>query len=685
MSNILTIIDSTGKILAYLNNLESAFVHQIINGEYTVKFIALIEPMKTEYLYDKDNVIVYDNDWFRVIEFEELHNEDDMLTVSVTAEHISYDLIQNSMAAFQENDRAAIYVMNKALENTGFIFLGTDVLTTASIDLVESEEGANDVNVKNIIHNIAVLWEGELEFFQRDIELKQNLGVNRGVDFRFGKNIKEIKRIVNFAEDTVSYDVQVIQGSELEELGYFDLGDTIRVVDDALNIDHYSRIIELEKDIITGINSRVVLGQPIKDMSYNMFSVRRIAESANKKVSQVVDEHGYLIASKLSGTLQTAVETIEGSKNGGMTYVPGVGLVLHNQPTQETSTEAMLLTANGLLISNSKNVDGTWRWRTAATGESISADAITTGELTAITINGVTITGSTITSDNANAQIKLDNGLLSIKKKSSNQQFNINYKTGLPEGITQAELEYFDEYQADNPNKLPTNTISLNSTDSYMDLSFGNAPVSLGNDWVKMTMYGGTFDWEEKYPSLYAQYFANYQGNEYYNPPPLGSQGAKLKIDLVGDYWLYFEGFENEAGSIPPIVLPGTMLELNAHETTITGNLEVYGQKDCAIFTEQFGKLNFSAYETAEIYLGDIGESEVIGGECVINLDEKLLACVNTNLPYQVFLQAYGDGRVYVAERNDNNFIVKGDNINFAWEVKVKRKGYENIRFGKPK
>lgn len=676
MSEILTIIDKDGKLLAYLNNLESANVHEIINGEYTVKFIALIEPLKTEYLYDNNNLIVYDNDYFRVVEFEELHNVDGMLTVSVTAEHISYDLIQNTMEAFQENDRAAVYVMNKALEDTEFNFIGTDVQTTASIDLVESEEGAHDVNVKNIIHSIATLWEGELKFFQRDIELKQSLGINRGVDFRFGKNIKEIRRIVNFAEATVSYDVQVIQGSELEELGYFDLGDTIRVIDDALNIDHYFRIVELEKDIITGTNSRVILGQPIKDMSNDMFSIKRAAENANKKVSQVVDEHGNLIASKLSGTLQTAIETVEGSKNGGMTYVPGVGIVLHNQPTQEESTEAMLLTANGLLISNSRNIDGSWRWRTAATGESISADAITTGELTAITINGVTITGSSITSDDANSEIKLSEGKFSIKKKSSNQQFNMNYRTGLPDNILQAELEYYNEFKASNPNKPAENTISLNSNNSHMGLEFGNGAVSIGNDWVNISMYGGTFDWSKDHP--------DWPSNPDYNPPPTNAVGGKIVIDCATTVWDLlkdYPGFATAYSSSMDVAVGNVDFYGNVE---VGGKFSVSGTKNCTIKTEKFGRLDFSAYETADILLGDIGECEVINGECVINLDEKLLSCVNTDIPYQVFLQAYGNGNVYVAERNTKSFIVKGDNIKFAWEVKAKRKEYENTRFGQP-
>lgn len=782
-------------------------------------------------------MIKYDNDYFNIISIEEEHNSDNMLKVYIECEHISYDLIKQTKLSYTETDRSAIYVMNDLLLNSGFNFLGTDVTTTASIN-VEQE-----IDVKSLLYMVATIWGGELSYFQKDIELLQQLGTNRGSDFRFGKNIQNIKRLKDMVENTVSYEVEIVQGSELQELGYFELGDTIRVVDDMLGIEIEIRIIELEKDLVTGLNSRVILGQPIKDLSNGLNSffanfkttinnkidnktielnnaiqnvsldvqtandniqivagnlenvsgdvqdvsnavqilsdnqivtyyqeteptgkigdlwfntttkklyrhgttweliedkdittaiekaqdaqttadgkivsyyqdIIPTAEQSNvgdlwidtndsnklyrydgtdwvsardgsiAKIDNVIDEHGNLIASKLSGALNTAITKVENSTS--TVQFDNRGIITHNQPLESTSVKAMLMTSDGISIANAKNTDGTWRWRTAITADGISADEINTGTLTAININGVTITGSSITSDDANSEIKLNNGVLSVKKKSSNQQFNINYKAGLPNGITQTELEYFNEYQADNPNKLPTNTISLNSTDSYMEMAFGNAPISLGNNWVKFSMYGGTFDWQEKYPDEYADYYANRQGNPLYNPPPIGSQGSKLKIDLVGDYWVYYEGFSNDYATIPPVVFPGTTFELNAHKTTITGDFEVYGQKDCAIFTEEFGKLNFSAYEMTEIYLGDIGESEVVNGECTITLDDKFLACVNTQSPYQVFLTKYGQGDIWVEQRNTDNFIVKGDNIKFSWEVKAKRKQYENMRFGQP-
>ncbi|MDF2948154.1 MAG: hypothetical protein K0R07_164 [Sedimentibacter sp.] len=671
MSNILTIINQDGVVLAYLNNLESASVHKVINGEYVLDFVAIIEELKTEFLYDDSNLIVYNNDYFRVVTLDDEHDSNNMLKVTVSCEHISYDLIEQTKLTFTHQNRAAIYVMNDLLTGSGFTFTGTDVTTTASID-VQSE-----TDIKSLLYQVAIIWGGEIEYFRKDIALKQQIGQNRGTDFRFGKNMERVRRSIDKVEGTVSYEVDVVQGSELEELGYYDLGDTVRVVDDALNIELDIRIIDMERDLVTGMNGKVVLGEPIKDLSTNIAAIKKTAKATADKVNGVIDEHGKLIAEKLSGTLNDAIETVEG-QTGYVTFDTR-GILIHNQPTEVESTWVILLSSGGILIANAKDNTGKWIWRTAVTGESISANEITTGTLTAINIDGVTITGSTVTSDNADAEIKLDNGVLSIKKKDTLQQFNINYRSGLPQNILQSELEFYDEFKATNPNKPAENTISLNSNNSHMGLEFGNGAVSLGNNWVNISMYGGTFDWIESYPA-----FADWESKGY-NPPPTNAEGSKVIIDCATSAWelWHVDGY-------PPMVVYSSRMDFSIGivefygNVSVDGNFTVDGTKNCRIKTEQYGNLDFSAYETADIYLGDIGEDEVVNSECVIKLDEKLLACVNTDLPYQVFLQPYGDGRVWIEQRNATNFVVKGDNIKFGWEVKAKRRNYENIRFGQP-
>ena len=123
-------------------------------------------------------------------------------------------------------------------------------------------------------------------------------------------------------------------------------------------------------------------------------------------------------------------------------------------------------------------------------------------------------------------------------------------------------------------------------------------------------------------------------------------------------------------------------LYLQGKPVSINGDLSVIGSKN-AIVPSSKGYIAINAYETAEYYFGDIGESQTDKqGVKIINLDPLFLETVNTSVPYQVFLSSYDDAKVWVFARNNNMFIVKSDkpNVKFAWEIKAKRKDYENVR-----
>lgn len=115
---------------------------------------------------------------------------------------------------------------------------------------------------------------------------------------------------------------------------------------------------------------------------------------------------------------------------------------------------------------------------------------------------------------------------------------------------------------------------------------------------------------------------------------------------------------------------------------TVTGMLSVSGLKNRVVDTEHYGKRLQNAYETCSPYFGDIGEGQTDeNGVCIIPIDEIFAETVSVEYGYQVFLQKYGEGDIYVAERNDTEFVVKGTpNLKFAWEMKARQKGYENIR-----
>lgn len=112
------------------------------------------------------------------------------------------------------------------------------------------------------------------------------------------------------------------------------------------------------------------------------------------------------------------------------------------------------------------------------------------------------------------------------------------------------------------------------------------------------------------------------------------------------------------------------------------GSLNVTGSKN-AIVPTSAGATLINAYETAEYYFGDIGESTT-DKSCVaqITIDPLFLETINTSVPYQVFVSSYDNATVWVESRTANIFVVRSSkpNVSFCWELKAKRKGYEHSR-----
>lgn len=130
------------------------------------------------------------------------------------------------------------------------------------------------------------------------------------------------------------------------------------------------------------------------------------------------------------------------------------------------------------------------------------------------------------------------------------------------------------------------------------------------------------------------------------------------------------------AGSSYPTYF-GTNVQVNADFTAT-------GSKNSLQNTENYGERLLNAYETSEYYFGDIGSGVIKDGECIVYIDDIFKECVNTDSEYHVFTQLY-NGAITKIERYKNYFVVHGeDDTEFSWELKAKRKGYENVRLDKP-
>lgn len=112
------------------------------------------------------------------------------------------------------------------------------------------------------------------------------------------------------------------------------------------------------------------------------------------------------------------------------------------------------------------------------------------------------------------------------------------------------------------------------------------------------------------------------------------------------------------------------------------GSMQVYGAKNRIIETENYAERLQYCYETPTPMFGDVGEGKIDEtGKCMIYLDDMFAETIDTDVQYQVFLQAYGEGNVYVNERSPSYFVVCGTpGLAFGWEIKAVQKNYNMIR-----
>lgn len=144
-------------------------------------------------------------------------------------------------------------------------------------------------------------------------------------------------------------------------------------------------------------------------------------------------------------------------------------------------------------------------------------------------------------------------------------------------------------------------------------------------------------------------------------------------------------------------VKAGTHVEASGHfysvgtgtdlaDASIRGKLKVSGTKSRSVSTIDYDEQLFYCYEMPTPFFGDIGESVISDdGTCMIDIDDIFQESANVGIKYYVFLQREGEGDCWVAEKEQNYFVVKGTpGLKFSFEIKARQIEYEHMRFADP-
>lgn len=641
--HILKILNSNLQLLAYLNNIQDITIREIINGEYTLNFKGNIEELKTVYLYDENNLLEIDNDYFRPVKIVDERTSNGMTYISCQAEHISYDLLNTKFNDFKYIYKDINTVMLACLQGTGFTYQGSDIALKTNIQYEQ------ETNAKAITIAIANDWKGELKYFQKQISVPSRRGADRGIHFRLGKNLKSVRRTIDRKErdedgnPKISYEVDIIDLRDQPgygELEYFELGDTVTVIDELLGIEVKARIVEWEYNPLRKENTRVKLGNILADIKGSLSGItenkkalqefkKEVSESSKDwdKIKRITNDLGQVIASEIAGTVNTS-QTLVSNANGTV-VVDSNGILIHDQPTEQASTWAMRLNSTGFMIANSKHNNGTWNWRTFGTGAGFTADSLVAGiikgleiqgvnilgsTITGGTVNGVNINGSTMVSGNGNSNITIDSDGLHTKKTVNGRVKEVIEISSRDFGIDTGEI-----FGAINfyPTKLP------HSTSPYFMIAYvENQNKLLINTWE-----------------------------------------SNHSIDITASNGSIY--LESRNG-----VTIGGM-----------GGLRVIGDKNSLVFTENYGGRLLYAYETDKCYFATQGTGELKDGICKIELDPIFLETIETD-NYHIQLTPKGKFIDLFADNiQSNSFTVKSDTIKdgvFFYTLSAIRKGYKN-------
>lgn len=382
--------DKNGNKLAILNNILNPNVFEKINADYTFNFIAIIEELKTDYI-QYGNQIEIDNQPFNIVTYTKERTHDNKMIVQVYCEHVSYELLEES-TLFDYSSITAEEALTILLQDTPFKVGNVDYLGKYTFQRDEEEQ-----NKRAQLIDIAQAFKGELVYRGYTVDLYSLRGSNNGVQIRLGKNLKGIKQIIDGTKKdengnpSVTYEINLLELVEAEEYKDFKaletirLGDTVRTIDEGLNIDFASRILEYEYDPVRKINSIVVIGNFVENIATDSIETRKVIKEVISKKdiwnrSKAINPDGTVSTAILEGDIDTANNLVKAGL-GSVRITDNNGILILDNPDEMLATKALRLLGGVLAISNEKDQSGEWIWRTFGTGDGFVADEIVSGSL----------------------------------------------------------------------------------------------------------------------------------------------------------------------------------------------------------------------------------------------------------------------------------------------------------------
>lgn len=410
---MITILNPQKMPVAILEDYFSDEITEQINGSYTLKFSVYLDDGKSPYI-QVGNIAEVEGQWFNIVKHRRTRAEDGSVIIAVECEQVAYDLLFTVFEGGFIHTGEPWTLMDRALQGTGFNVGGVGFSNYISVDLKEG------VTARAVLLEIAAQTGGELYFDKYTVNLLTRRGYDRGRQFRLGKNIKGIVKDVNgqSGEVLTAYEVDVLELNtlpEFEGLEDFELGDTVQIIDEELNINEQQRIIEYTYSPKRRINSKVVIANYIDGIQDAIYRIQTTTVGKDKWMYgvKIGPDEGVVIEryDKLARSIWNADEFRMQKGNGSGSYTDSLYFDPINQQYEFTGIvragqfiggsiqigSNFSVNSNGIMTA----VDGNFRGN-------ITASTITGGNITGTTITGGTITGSTIRTSQSGSRIELN-------------------------------------------------------------------------------------------------------------------------------------------------------------------------------------------------------------------------------------------------------------------------------------
>ena len=200
-------------------------------------------------------------------------------------------------------------------------------------------------------------------------------------------------------------------------------------------------------------------------------------------------------------------------------------------------------------------------------------------------------------------------------------------------------------------------------TGSHTSINSANAGVYLGSAGISCTQAAS------KYVNLQSGYLAIVSANGASSDRGIYIRNSSTTYSsMISCNEIYIADYDS--------LISEPVFQANA------SGLYCSGSKNRIVKTPNYGLKLLYCYEMASPMFGDIG-SGVIGndGVVLIAFDDSFYETVKTGAEYYVFLQKEGEGDLWVSDKQNTYFEVKGTpGLRFVWEVKARQKDFEYDR-----